>query len=190
MVGNLTRGVSKSCGCLNREIQRALHTTLAPIEAGTTFADLTVLGPASQARNRKRQVRCRCACGLECDRDIYGLLSGAVGSCGCGSKRAGLRHGHARTRAETPEYRSWHAMVARCTYPSVPNWEYYGGRGIRVCEAWRWSFEQFLADLGPRPVGHTLDRIDTDGHYEPGNVRWATPKEQARTRRYPQPRHH
>jgi hypothetical protein len=89
------------------------------------------------------------------------------------------RHG----RSRTPIHRVWSTMVERCTSPKSKKWPLYGGRGIRVCERWL-TFENFLADMGERPsAGHTLDRIDTDGHYEPGNVRWATQTEQQRNRR-------
>jgi len=87
---------------------------------------------------------------------------------------------------DTPVYRSWCSMLQRCRNPNAPNWEYYGGRGITICDEWL-HFEGFYADMGERPAGLTLDRIDVDGNYEPGNVRWATPKEQRHNQR---PRSH
>jgi hypothetical protein len=97
----------------------------------------------------------------------------------------GTTHSHSRAHngGPTPTYRSWQAMRQRCTNPTNASWAHYGGRGITVCERWQDSFESFLADMGERPTGRTLDRVDVDGNYEPGNCRWATPLEQARNKR-------
>jgi hypothetical protein len=80
---------------------------------------------------------------------------------------------------DAPEYKCWASMIQRCQNPALENYQYYGGRGIKVCERWR-KFENFLADMGPRPgSGHTLDRYpNKDGNYEPGNCRWATRAQQ------------
>lgn len=83
---------------------------------------------------------------------------------------------------QDPTYRSWAAARTRCYNPNREDWPLYGGRGIKVCERWN-RFKYFLEDMGERPKGTTLDRIDSDGDYEPGNCRWATPLQQAQNSR-------
>jgi hypothetical protein len=92
---------------------------------------------------------------------------------------------HGESAPRTPEYQTWLSMLARCYNRKFIGWKYYGARGIRVCRAWRDSYPTFLAHVGRKPTpAHSLDRYpNNDGNYRPGNVRWATPSEQARNRR-------
>lgn len=96
-----------------------------------------------------------------------------------GPKNSRFSHGHAIHGEVSPEYNAWQCLIYRCTNPASPRFSYYGGRGVTVCERWRNSFDAFLEDMGPRPSPkHSLDRIDNNGNYEPGNVRWATREQQ------------
>jgi hypothetical protein len=88
--------------------------------------------------------------------------------------RWNYKHGYSREGPRTPEYRAWCAMKARCLNPMRPNYHRYGGRGIKICQEWIDSFEAFVAYVGPKPPSTSLGRIDNDGNYEPGNVRWET----------------
>jgi hypothetical protein len=109
------------------------------------------------------------------------MRSGNTKSCGCLAADVRTKNG----QTSMPEYRHWRSMIKRCSAP--PSWKdyhSYGGRGIRVCQEWLDSFEAFAAHIGPRPSPrHSVDRIDNDRGYEPGNVRWATHSQQLRNTR-------
>lgn len=94
-----------------------------------------------------------------------------------------VKHGHRSPKNTSPEYQSWRSMNNRCHNPNNPDYRLYGARGVKVCDQWRGDFSAFLADMGPRPDGRTLDRIDPYGNYEPGNCRWATHQQQRHNQR-------
>lgn len=130
----------------------------------------------------------RCTCGNEKVLARRDVRSGRVKSCGCLNDELRAtrnhRHGDATRAATSPEYRIWRAIIGRCCDPKNKDFELYGARRISICAEWRHDFARFLCDVGRRPAPHlTLDRIDNDGNYEPGNMRWTTQSQQARNRR-------
>lgn len=151
---------------------------------------LEVIQDLGTSASRASIVLVRCDCGTEKVMRVCEVYGGRTKSCGCWKrKRMGnlnLRHGEARVdgAASTPEWRAWSAMISRCEATTWRDYANYGGRGIRVCDRWRGSFEAFIEDMGRRPSpGHSLDRIDVNGNYEPDNCRWATLEQQANNKR-------
>lgn len=146
------------------------------------FGDVSYVEEAGYVGKNRRMVRCLCSCGDYFVTRLDGLRSGTVKTCpACSAKRVWKS---TRKHGRPPEYQPWASMIQRCRNKNVPRFSNWGGRGISVCERWMNSFEAFLEDMGPRPsMKHRLDRIDNNGNYEPGNVRWATQSEQMRNTR-------
>ena len=160
----------------------------------TQFGKLTVLGevwPDGKDSRGRRYARCECACGGSIETRIDGLQSGRVRSCGClgAWKVSNLAKKYNTTHGDTAggvsdEYRCWSNMKSRCFNPRADNYEYYGGRGITVCDRWVTSYSNFLFDMGRKPSrDHSIDRKDNDGPYSPDNCKWSLMKVQCANRR-------
>ncbi|MEM7578245.1 MAG: hypothetical protein AAF316_00075 [Cyanobacteria bacterium P01_A01_bin.80] len=146
---------------------------------GQRFSQLVVLYRAYGITNHRQEIywNCQCDCGNTTRVTTKNLRSGNTKSCGCAVKRNNFKHGHTKDYMVSDTYKSWIDMVSRCHNNNHPSYKIYGGRGIQVCPEWR-DFRNFLKDMGERPEGMFLERIDTCQGYSPNNCKWFYLKKQ------------
>lgn len=155
------------------------------VAVGQRYGRLLVLARArSIVRGKRLRIVWQCACDCGSTRDVVGceLRRGSTRSCGCLHLEGLLDRSTTHGRTGTPTYKSWAGLVQRCTNNANPDWAHYGGRGITLAARWR-QFSNFLADMGERPPGTTIERVDNDRGYEPDNCVWGTRAQQALNRR-------
>jgi hypothetical protein len=153
--------------------------------SGQIFGRLTVLKIDNSIAQKPIYWKCRCSCGNIATIRGSRLTSGITQSCGCLANERTIARSTIHGMSHVSEYKIRMGMIARCYNPSSPNFKNYGGRGITVCDEWKNDFITFFKYVGKRPSPkHSLDRIDNDGNYEPGNVRWATQKQQSNNARH------
>lgn len=149
---------------------------------GRTFGRLTVIGLGQKTKWGQLRWECKCECGKLIHKCSNPLISGTTRSCGCLRRDVctarATKHGGKTDGVASREYKSWQDAKSRCFNPNNINYKNYGGRGITMCLEWRDDFREFFSHMGPCPKGKSLDRIDNEKNYEPGNCQWASRAQQ------------
>lgn len=149
---------------------------------GKTFGRLRVIRRSGKNQNRRPVWRCVCECGKVAEIPADSLRKGSTKSCGCLRVETARKRKTTHGMAGSLEHLIWKQMRRRCENPKHKQYIDYGGRGITVCRRW-WKFSNFFKDMGKKPDGKSIDRINNDGGYKKSNCKWSTPKEQATNRR-------
>jgi hypothetical protein len=153
------------------------------VKSGDKYGRLTVIKEVEPTIPKHRNILCSCDCGNQKIITLNNLRTNKITSCGCYRNQQNLIRSITHGLSKTVEYQTWKRMRQRCYNTNYIRYKDWGGRGIKVCDRWLNSFENFLQDMGERPKGTSLDRINNDGNYEPTNCRWATMVEQRNNQR-------
>jgi hypothetical protein len=160
--------------------------TLIQVSAGDRYGRLTIVSedaPKRYPSGKKRAFTCKCDCGTLVPVLLSDLRSAHTTSCGCRQREVVAQLKWSHGKCSSREHTSWSGMIQRCHNPDNPSYGRYGARGIVVCDRWRNSFADFLADMGDCPPGCTIERVNNEGPYSPGNCVWASPTAQNRNKR-------
>lgn len=160
-----------------------MKKNISPLNFGERFFKWTVIRYDGIGKSNKHMYLCKCDCGITKSVLRDSLKNGRSKSCGCDTREKFIKRVTTHKMSYSPEYKSYTKMKNRCCDKNSTHYSYYGARGILVCDRWLESFENFYEDMGDKPPGCSIERIDVNGNYEPSNCKWATVEEQSFNKR-------